>query len=186
MAWYIPILIFLARICDVSIGTFRTMLVISGHRYISAGLGFVEVVIWTLAVGGALTYLGESVLALVAYAGGFAAGVYVGMFLEDRIALGYRALRIIANGSHVDLAGKLREHGYRVTRVDGSGRDGPVEIAFCVIRRKRLAEVRELIARFAPSSYVTVERVDPLPHVIRGTDTRFARRLVDRTELIRK
>lgn len=162
MVWYIPLLIFLARLCDVPLGTMRMILTIAGHRYIAACLGFVEVIIWVLAVGAAIQHL-KSPVALVAYGAGFAAGVLVGMWLEDKIALGYRMVRVISPG-HSESAGRLterlRENGYRVTRVRGEGRDGPVEIAFLVIPRKKLRELRALLAEHAPDAFFTVERVD--------------------------
>ncbi len=159
MVWYIPVLIFFARICDVSLGTVRMMLVVSGHRWISSILGFFEVTIWVFAVGGAIKYL-EHPLAVLGYAGGFSAGVLVGMFIEDRLAFGLRMIRVICTDQSINVAEKLREAGYRVTRLDGSGKSGPVEISFLVVRRRKLNEVRDLIRECAPEAFVTVERVD--------------------------
>lgn len=164
MAWYIPVLIFLARICDVSISTVRTILMLSGARVLPAMLGAVEVTIWVLAVGGVIMYLPSHPLALVAYASGFGTGVLVGMTIEDRLALGYRVVRVICPHSNLpqgkSLSDALREQGYPVTRVDASGRSGPVEMAFMVIRRRDLRRLREQIDEIAPDSFVTVERAD--------------------------
>lgn len=159
MAWWIPLLICLARIVDVSIGTIRMILVISGHRWIAAALGFVEVAIWALAIGGMITYLSHPT-ALLGYAGGFAGGVVVGMWIEERLAIGYRIVRVFNPQPDRSVSAALREHDVRVTRVDGEGRDGPVELAFAVIRRRRLAEVLALVERIAPHAFVTVERAD--------------------------
>jgi len=178
MAWYIPLLIFVARIGDVSVGTVRTILVMGGHQVAAAVLGFVEVTIWVLAVGGALKYLSEP-LAVIGYAGGFAAGVLVGMWIEERLALGYRMVRVISRNPEVDLAEKMREEGYRVTRLQGSGRTGAVEIDFLVIRRKSLRQVRGLINKYAPDAFLTVERVEQ-PSGGGLTDSRFSRRFLER------
>ncbi len=159
MVWYIPLLIFLARICDVSIGTFRMILVNQGHKYLAATLGFCEVIIWVLAVGGALTHP-LNPLAIAAYAGGFACGVLVGMTIEERIAMGYRVARVISIQKNGNLAGALRTRDWRVTRVDGSGRDGPVEIAFLVLKRRQVPELMDDLKEIAPDAFVTVERVD--------------------------
>ncbi len=179
MAWYIPLLIFMARICDVSIGTVRTMLVIAGHRFVSAALGFLEVIIWVLAVGGALAYL-TNPLALFGYAGGFATGVLVGMSIEERLALGYRMVRIISTRSELDISTTLRERGFRVTRVDGRGRSGPVEVAFLVVRRKRMSEVMNAIAEINPEAFITIERVDRPSGGDFLTDSRWGRPIVQR------
>ncbi len=159
MEWYIPLLIFVARIGDVSVGTLRTVLVISGHKYVSAILGFIEVVIWVLAVGGTLKYL-PNPFAVVAFAGGYACGILVGMGIENKLALGLRMIRVINPDQSVNVSAALREHGYRATRLEGTGQRGPVEIAFSVIRRRKLAEVRKIIQDVAPECFVSVERVD--------------------------
>jgi uncharacterized protein YebE (UPF0316 family) len=175
MAWYIPILLFFARICDVSISTVRTILMLSGMKVVPAMLGAVEVTIWVLAVGGVIMYLPGNPVALVAYACGFAAGVLVGTAIEDRLALGFRVVRVISphtGGGGGDEAGdgagaaggglsaRLRALGYPVTRVDASGRSGPVEMAFMVIRRRDLRGLREHIEEIAPDSFVSIERAE--------------------------
>ncbi len=159
MEWYIPVMIFCARICDVSIGTMRMMLVVGGHRWISALLGFFEVIIWIFAAGFAIRYLDEPI-AIIAYAGGFSSGVLIGMLIESRLAFGLRMVRIISTDAGVHVADRLRDAGFRVTRVEGSGRTGAVEISFLVIRRRALDEVRRLVMSIAPDAFVTVERVD--------------------------
>lgn len=159
MAWYIPLLIFVARIADVSIGTVRMILVVSGARYLSAALGAIEVIIWILAVGGAIKFL-HNPYALAAYATGFATGVLVGMEIESRIALGFRVVRVINSNLAVSVTQHLRAQDFRVTRVEGSGRDGPVEIAFTVVRRRRLKAALAAVNQVAPNAFVTIERAD--------------------------
>jgi uncharacterized protein YebE (UPF0316 family) len=94
MPWFLPFLIFGARILDVSIGTLRVMFTGSGSRWIAAGLGFVELTIWALAVGGLVTNL-TNPFVLIAYAGGFAAGTLFGLTIEDRLALGFRSVQVV-------------------------------------------------------------------------------------------
>lgn len=159
MEWYIPLLIFAARVCDVSLGTMRTLLLMSGNRWLTPILGAFEVTIWVLAVSGVLMHLKHPV-AIAAYAGGFATGIMVGQLLEDRIALGYRILRVINTRRELHLSARLRDDGYRVTTVDGHGRDGPVEMAFLVVPRRKVRELQETLRDAAPEAFVTVERVD--------------------------
>lgn len=161
MPWFVPILIFFGRICDVSLGTFRTILVANGHKHLAAFLGFFEVIIWALAASGAIIYVQQgSVSALLAYGAGFACGVLVGMTIEERVALGYRVVRVISMQHNGSLCGTLRNRDWRVTRVDGSGRDGPVEIAFLVIKRRQMKDLVRTLKEIAPDAFVTVERVD--------------------------
>ncbi|QOJ18063.1 MAG: DUF2179 domain-containing protein [Phycisphaeraceae bacterium] len=185
MAWYVPILIFLARICDVSIGTVRSMLVVAGYQIVPAIMGFFEVLIWVLAVGSAIRYL-DNPWALMGYAGGYATGVILGVKCEERLALGYRILRIISIDKNIELATALRTAGYRVTRVEGEGRDGKVEVDFLVVKRRQVSEIRALVRQIAPRAFITVERVD---HASGGGFTREAslgKRMVDRFFPLRK
>lgn len=185
MAWYIPPLIFLARICDVSLGTMRLILLIQGSRWWAALLGFWEVVIWALAVGGMVSFLHQP-LALAAYAGGFAVGTLTGSTIEHRIALGFRLIRVINADLERNVSSTLREHDYRVTRIEGTGRSGPVEIAFLVVRRRVLNDALALIERIAPEAFVTVERADRASGAAFEADTRFARRAWDKAGGVRK
>lgn len=159
MEWWLPILIFFARICDVSIGTVRMILMIQGHKYVAAGLGFVEVMVWALAVGGVISQLSNPI-ALVSYGAGFATGTLVGMKIEELIAIGHRIVQVINVHKGVNLSKELRERDYRVTRIEASGRDGPVEIAHLVVRRRNLGKLLAMVEELAPKSFVSVERVD--------------------------
>lgn len=165
MPWFIPILVCLARVCDVSINTFRTILMISGRKWLSGLLGAVEVTIWVIAVGGVLKYISlANWTAVAGYALGFAAGVVIGMTIEDRVALGFRMVRIVnpdGKGAETLVSERLRDAGFRVTQVEGKGRAGPVEVAFTVVKRKSVAQVRRIVEQHAPRSFVTVESVSP-------------------------
>lgn len=188
MLWFIPLLIFFARICDVSINTIRTMLVIGGHRGIATFLAFFEVLIWVFAAGFAFKHLTEP-LAVISYAAGFAAGVAVGMWLEQRIALGYRMVQIIAPASGDEpaaVSNALRERGFRVTQVEGAGRDGPVEIAYAVVRRRSLNALRRMLREVAPNAFVVIERVDTASNGSAADSPRFSIRNWERLGLVRK
>lgn len=158
--WLIPLLIFSARIVDVSIGTIRMIMVIAGHRIASALLGFVEVAVWVLAVAGALKHLERQPLAIVGYAGGFAVGTLVGMTIENHIALGFRVIRVINPRPALDLAGELRGSGFTATRIDGHDRHGPVEIVFIPARRRSVPSILDRIAAIVPDAFVSVERAE--------------------------
>ena len=180
MPWFIPILIFFARVFDVSLGTLRTLLMITGHRGLAALLGVVEVTVWIFAVGGAVKYLSYP-WAVVGYAGGFGVGVLVGMMLEEKLALGFRMVRVISNRADIDVATFLRDEGYRVTRVEGSGMSGPVEICLLVIRRKQLPDLRKLMNTRVPEAFLSIERVDVAQSMQpAATDSRFGRSFLER------
>lgn len=190
MPWFIPLLIFVARIGDVSIGTVRTVFVISGYRKTAVILGFFEVLIWVLAVGGVIKHL-PNPFAVIGYAGGYAAGILVGMTVEDRIAIGLRMIRVINPDPSVDVAAMLRDLGHKVTRLDGSGQKGPVEVSFLVVLRRRVPEIRALLSERAPAAFITIERVDRADGAVpvnspAQPESRFNRRFVERLMPVRK
>lgn len=163
--WHVLFLIFCARLLDVPIGTVRMIMVMNGHRYASALLGFFEVMIWMIAVGKAIQHI-DSVVALIAYGAGFAVGTLIGMEIEQRLAIGWRVIRVINPRPELLLAERLRRKGYHTTRVDGEGggggftREGPVEMVFLAVRRKVVPDIMAKISKIAPDAFVSVERAE--------------------------
>lgn len=156
---YGPFLIFAMRIIDVSIGTLRFMFMVRGRRLIASGMGFVEVLVWVIAVASAMEHL-TSPYHLAGYAGGFAIGTFVGVSIERTLALGQVVLRVILpDGDGAGVATTLREAGYAVTEVDGRGRDGPVDIANVVVGRRYARRVAEMVEERAPRSFITIEEI---------------------------
>lgn len=151
-----PLLIFTARVCDVSIATVRVIYTIRGQKLISVVLGFFESLIFITAISGVLAGAMDP-LKMLSYAGGFAAGIYVGLKVEARIASGWWVLRVIARGNADEVVQTLRDEGFAVTEVDGRGREGPVPIFFAVVRRRRAPAVLKILRERAPRAFVTVE-----------------------------
>ncbi len=156
--WLIPFLILLARVVDVSIGTLRLVFVSRGMKWLAPLAGFFEVLIWITAIAQIMRNL-DNWVAYVAYAGGFAAGTWIGMWFEEKLALGTVLLRIIPQADPTTLAGRLRDRGYRVTTVDAEGLRGPVKILFSVIRRTDLPKALALVRTFNPRAFYTIEDV---------------------------
>ncbi len=160
--WFVyvllPILIFVSRIMDVSIGTLRIIFVSRGDKIIAPILGFFEVLIWLLAITGIMANL-DNWLTYVAYAGGFAAGNYIGLFLEERMALGIRMIRIITSRDANPLIATLRSGGYGVTTVRATGKDGPVHLIYTIVPRSQTKPVIEKVKEFNPRAFYSVEDV---------------------------
>lgn len=157
-----PLVIFLLRICDVSLALLRTLLAVRNVRVAVPILGFFEVLIWIFAVGAAIGNL-TSPLHLLGYAGGFAMGNVVGMWLEEKLAFGLAIVRVISRDWGVQIATTLREQGFGVTEFIGHGRDGGVEILDTVIKRRQLPAALEIIDRCDPAAFVMIEE----PRLIR-------------------
>jgi uncharacterized protein YebE (UPF0316 family) len=163
---YGPFVIFALRVVDVSLGTVRTILTVRGLRGGAVAIGFVEVLVWIVAVGHALEHL-DSGYHVVGYAAGFAAGTYAGMVVENRLAFGTVVVRAIVPGAaDGDTAAALRAAGHAVTELAGRGRAGPVTVLNTVVPRRAAVAVIALIERRAPRSFITVEE---LRTVHRGT-----------------
>jgi len=155
---YLPLLIFVARIADVSVGTTRLICVMRGQRLLAVVLGFVEIIIWVFAVSSVLSQLGRWAN-LLAYAGGFAAGNAIGMWLEGRLALGIQAINLFSQGSAAAVAERLRFGDFCVTTLAGQGRHGPVSICHVIVPRKLASSVIRMAREVDPDVVVTVEDV---------------------------
>ena len=157
-AAFIPLFIFFARILDVSIGTIRIMFVSKGYRGKATLLGFVEVLIWIIIVAQIFTNL-DNWLNYIAFAGGFATGNYVGMYIEEKMKMGIQIYRIIVNQENSGLAEELMKRDFRVTVVPGEGKYGPVKVLFTVAKRKRWQELSDVVNELAPNAFYSVEDV---------------------------
>ncbi|MDZ7269690.1 MAG: DUF2179 domain-containing protein [candidate division KSB1 bacterium] len=157
--WVIlPALIFSARVVDVSIGTLRIMFLARSRRVLAPILGFFEVMIWLLAISQIFKHL-DNFMCYLAYGGGFAMGSFVGIYIEDKLALGMQVVRIITRKDASALIAHLKEAGYGLTVLNGEGVTGPVKVIFTVIQRKRLPELSEIIQRFNPGAFISIEDV---------------------------
>jgi len=154
----LPLLIFLARVIDVSIGTVRIIFVSRGLKLIAATMGFFEVLIWITVVTQILNNL-TNPMTYIAYAAGFATGNYIGILIEQRISIGKVMIRIITGQDSKDLCDILKDKGYRFTIVNAHGSRGEVKIIFSVIDRKLLPEILESIKVFTPNAFYSIEDV---------------------------
>jgi len=158
-AWVIlPILIFLARVCDVSLGTLRIILVSKGVKYLAPMVGFFEMLIWLLAIGQIMQNL-TNVYYYLFYAGGFATGTFVGLLAEEKLSIGLVMIRVITKRDATKLINHLKSEKYGLTTVDAEGVKGQVKIIFTVIRRENLNTVKECIERFNPNAFYSVEDI---------------------------
>jgi uncharacterized protein YebE (UPF0316 family) len=151
--------IFLARVADVSLGTLRTIVVFKGHRWLAAGLGFFEIMIWLHAAGQVIRNLDTWYLT-VAYAAGFAAGNIIGSWLEAKLAMGLELVRILSLDPEVHLAGKLRDQGYEVTSLSGvENVTQPVEVLLIIERRRKMPQLLRLVAALDPTAVCTTNDI---------------------------
>jgi uncharacterized protein YebE (UPF0316 family) len=154
----LPLFIFVAEVCVVTICTLRIIFIARGKKGPAAVLGFFEVSIWLFAIGQVMQNLSD-VGCYLGFAGGFALGNYLGVSIEQKLALGNLVLRIITSKDSRALFHRLVEAGYGVTRVDGQGATGPVQVLLMIIPRKDLGTVVALLKEFDPKVFYAVDDV---------------------------
>jgi uncharacterized protein YebE (UPF0316 family) len=158
-SWVIlPLIIFLSRIGDVSLGTLRHVFISKGYRRLVPFLGFFEVLIWIIVVAQVMKNLNNAACYL-AFAGGFATGTYVGLRIEERLALGMQVIRIITNQNCEELILALKKENYGITVVDAHGAMGPVKMLFTIIKRKNVQSVVDIIQHHNPTAFYSVEDI---------------------------
>ena len=158
-AWiFLPLLIFFARVCDVSLGTVRIIFVSKGIKYLAPIVGFFEILIWLLALGQIMQNL-NNVFYYIFYAGGFATGNYVGILLEEKLSIGTVGIRIITKREAEKLIEVLKNANFGITVVDAEGSKGSVKIIFTVVKRQNIRKVIDIVKRYNPNAFYSIEDI---------------------------
>lgn len=175
----LPALVFVARIVDVSIGTMRIIYISRGIKAVASLCGFFEVLIWLVAITQIMQALNNWIM-YAAYAAGFAAGNYVGILIEAKLAVGLVAVRVITTEDASALIAHLRERRYGVTTMAARGVSGKVRLIFTIVKRRDAKTVLEGVRQFNPRAFVSIEDVRmvsegtfPVPGL--GSSRRLAR-----------
>ena len=155
--WLWPLFIVLARVCDVSIGTVRTILVVRGWVKWAAVLGFVEVLLWAAASAGVLVDI--NLLKITSYALGFALGNATGILIERRIGLGKQMIMLVSGSRSSSVAFALRLAGFGVTQIPAKGMTGKVAMCLCVVPRRKTEEVLRIARHVDEAIHATVQDV---------------------------
>jgi uncharacterized protein YebE (UPF0316 family) len=169
----IPLLVFCARLSDVTLATLRNIFIHKGFRKIVPVIGFFEVLIWLVAMKQVLNHV-DNIAAYLAWAGGFATGTYVGMRIEERLALGNQVIRIISSEQNSeDLIRMLRESNHGLTVIDGEGAKGKVKLLFTIVQRSHIKDIIAKIEAIQPNAFYTIEDVRNAEHgVFHGGTTK--------------
>lgn len=157
--WFVlPVMIFAARVIDVSMGTVRIIFVSRGLKYLAPIVGFFEILIWLLAIGQIMKNLSNPTC-YIAYAGGFAAGNFIGIWIAEKLSLGVALIRVVTQMDALPLVKHLKNENYGVTSVDGHGARGQVKVVFTIVPRKEVPSVIALIKKFNPHAFYSIEEV---------------------------
>lgn len=157
--WVIfPVLIFISRMGDVSLGTLRGVLAAKGKKSVVPFIGFVEVLLWLFAMSQIMQNL-SNFMCYFAWAAGYAMGSFLGLTIEEKLALGLQGIRIITNKNTDKLMEALKDAHLGYTVFDGSGARGPVKMLFTIVQRKEVQKVALLIKQHHPDAFFSVEDV---------------------------
>ncbi len=160
-AWLAALLIFVLRITDMSLDTLRMLFVVRGRKRIAWVLGFCQSAVFVIAITRVLSDLGNPLMVL-GYAAGFATGNVVGMWVEERLAIGHIQLQIVSRRHGTAVAKALRQRGYGVTEISARGRDGSVRLLSASILRKDFADARRIVWQTDEEAFITSEGVRPI------------------------
>ncbi len=157
--WLLPIIIFFGRICDVTLGTLRIIFVSKGERRKAPLVGFFEVFIWIVIISQILSRA-NNLISYLAYAGGYATGNYVGIWVENKIAFGFQIYRIFATRNRgAELIKLLNQNGLGSTLIRGEGAVSEVDIIETVVSRKVSAKIQEILTQFDPEVFYYIEDI---------------------------
>ena len=161
------IVIFIARVCDVSIGTVRTLVTVQGRSGVAFFLGLGEITLWLAAASTVITQVKDIPILGAFYALGFATGNFLGIWLERKIAFGSLILRVITAARGQEMAGALREMGQAVTVFTGEGLKGTVKELYIVCRRRDLRWILPLVKEKDPEAFYITERAGSVNKILR-------------------
>ncbi len=156
------------RIADVTLGTFRTILVVQGRKYYAAMTGFFEVLIWIFAMRYIVQHM-DHTINLLGYAVGFALGNVMGITLEQRVALGYTQINIVSLHHTDDIANKLRSSKFGVTILPAEGSSGGVSIVIVIAKRKFQKQIMKIVESVDKRAFITVQQSMPYRGFVHGS-----------------
>ncbi len=158
-SWVVlPLVIVVARVLDVSLGTLRVIFITRGHLVLAPALGFLEVLIW-LSVISQILQRTTGPLYFVAYAAGYSLGTFVGLMIERRLALGMVLVRIITRREAHPLIEAILGAGFGITYLDARGATGPAQLIFTLVKRQEAPRVVELVHQHNPNAFYTIEDI---------------------------
>lgn len=149
--------IFFARIIDVSLGTVRTILLVKGRKGAASIIAFIEISIWFLIVREALSSAIDNPWIVVAYAGGFTAGTYIGSILSEKYISGTLNVQVISDKSE-ELVNTIRKNNFAVSVVDVKGFDKNVSrvMLFIEIDKNDLFSLKKIVNSIDPKAFIII------------------------------
>lgn len=155
--------IFLAKLVEVSLATIRVVFINRGEKLRGAIIGFIEIMLWIVVVSNVLSDLSRDPMKAVVYCFAFALGNYLGVIIENKLAVGTASIQTVVMEEHThELSALLREHGFGVTILQGQGMENTVDVLLIFLKRKSVPEAVGLIRSFLPNAVISINDVRQL------------------------
>jgi uncharacterized protein YebE (UPF0316 family) len=155
----LPLLIFFARVCDVSMETIRVIYISRGIKYLAPLIAFFEIIIWLLAMEVVMKDL-TNIANFLAFALGFAVGTYVGLIIEEKLSIGMVILRIVTTDeSNEEIVSFMESENYGITTLDATGSRGSVKMILSLVNRTDVPRITQHIQATNPHAFFSIEDV---------------------------
>lgn len=150
-------IIFFARVIDVSLATFVTVLTVKGKRALATIIGFIDVLIWFLVVKEALNTDIKSIWIAFSYAGGYALGTFIGTTLSNKLIDGKISAQVIINSDSINEVEKIRKAGFAVSQIDCTGKDNAKKLMlFIELDKKHLDDLKDIINKIDKDAFMVI------------------------------
>lgn len=156
--WALPFIIFFGRLCDVPLSTLRIMFVARGDRKLAPLVGFGEIFLWIIIISQVISRA-DGIISYLCYAAGFAAGTYIGIIMEEKLAIGFYKYQIFMKRSGVKLLQIFNKHNFGATLFHGEGFESPSTMVETIIHRKQKNVLEDIIHKYDPEAFVIVEPI---------------------------
>ena len=147
------IIVFIVQLAYVPILTLRTIMMVKGLKERAAAMGLLEGIVYVVALGLVFSDL-SNYYNMVAYALGFAAGLYVGAIIEEKLAIGYVTFEVNIPTRNQELIDRLRELGFSVSTSAVEGMSSTRYQLDCTARRDREKEFIRVVSEFEPAAFI--------------------------------
>jgi uncharacterized protein YebE (UPF0316 family) len=161
-AWLAALAIFALRVADMALDTVRVLFVVRGKKALAWILGFVQSLIFVVAITAVLDNIMANPLKILGYAAGFATGNVLGMYIEERLAIGHIHMTIISPTRGNAVAEQLRAGGYGVTDIPARGKSGMVSVLLVNVFRRDVDKVEKIVRGADSEAFITAEDVRPI------------------------
>ncbi|WP_303870233.1 DUF2179 domain-containing protein [Acetobacterium wieringae] len=146
-------LIIFVQLLYVPMLTLRTICMVKNLKVLTGLFGFMEALIYIFGL--AIVLSGEqSIMEMVVYAVGFAAGLTLGIYIEQKLAIGFTSIQVNIQEENPTLVEVLRNEGYGVTVYQGQGKFGKRTNLDILTRRKSQKSLLQLIDQYEPTAFI--------------------------------